>query len=380
MTRLRILAAPGIAGREQNPYVWLLYSHMRSADIIDFEYRTALRGRYHIVHYHWPESILNHSASTAGAWARVLRQLLVMEIVRARGARAFWTVHNLRSHEHLFPRLEKLFWWLFTRRVDAVIALSESGRRAAIERFPALARKPQFVIPHGTYRESYPPPSADARARLRIPESTRVALLLGQIRRYKNASALIRTFRARSEGDWMLMIAGSPHHPALAEELRAETGGDPRVRLDLRYLTESEVSDYLSAADLAVLPYQEILNSGSALLALSFHRPVLVPELGAMRELADEAGPNWVRTHKGPLTVEILDAAFCWAEERIRTEAPRLENREWDALSQATCNAYRNLRAERIDVEQGPAVRVKLRRETIGAAAENSRKLPSGTE
>jgi beta-1,4-mannosyltransferase len=43
----------------------------------------------------------------------------------------------------------------------------------------------------------------------------------------------------------------------------------------------------MRAADLIALPYKEILNSGSAILALSFDRPILVPAAGALAELSE---------------------------------------------------------------------------------------------
>lgn len=66
----------------------------------------------------------------------------------------------------------------------------------------------------------------------------------------------------------------------------------------LRFASDAEVADLFRAATIVVLTYREILNSGSALLALSFDRPV--PAKGAMAELEDRAGAEWgAHRHRG---------------------------------------------------------------------------------
>jgi glycosyltransferase involved in cell wall biosynthesis len=48
------------------------------------------------------------------------------------------------------------------------------------------------------------------------------------------------------------------------------------------------VQNYVAAADALVLPYTEILTSGSAMLGLSFGIPVIVPDIGGMADVITE--------------------------------------------------------------------------------------------
>jgi glycosyltransferase involved in cell wall biosynthesis len=43
----------------------------------------------------------------------------------------------------------------------------------------------------------------------------------------------------------------------------------------------------MNAADAAVLPYENILTSGAAILAMSFAKPVITPSLPFMKEVLD---------------------------------------------------------------------------------------------
>jgi hypothetical protein len=103
----------------------------------------------------------------------------------------------------------------------------------------------------------------------------------------------------------------------------------------------------IGAADLVALPYAELLNSGVALLALSFDRPVLVPATGAMADLRDAVGPAWVRTYDGALTPDVLAAALAAAAgDAPRAPAP-LTTFDPAEVARATLEAYRTLTSPR---------------------------------
>jgi glycosyltransferase involved in cell wall biosynthesis len=61
------------------------------------------------------------------------------------------------------------------------------------------------------------------------------------------------------------------------------------VRLLPRHIADDDMQVLLNAADCVVLPYNEVLTSGAAMLAMSFGRPVVAPDLGGVRDYVDEA-------------------------------------------------------------------------------------------
>ena len=56
------------------------------------------------------------------------------------------------------------------------------------------------------------------------------------------------------------------------------------------FVPDGEVQHYLLAADAVVLPFKEILTSGSAMLALSFGRPVVAPHGWVTLLISSESG------------------------------------------------------------------------------------------
>jgi len=273
----------------------------------------------------------------------LLRFLLV--IARARGIKIVWTAHNLRSHEGLYPRVEARLWRTLLGRVDAVIALTEAGRDLTLQQFPCLRARPTFVIPHGSYRTAYPAGLTrdTARQGLGLPAGAQVIVSLGQLRPYKNLPHLVYIFRRLPARDVFLVIAGAPSDSALIDELQAAAGSDPRVHLHLHFIPAALLQRYLCAADLIVLPYREILNSGSAILALSFERPVLVPALGALPELQGQMGAAWVRTYEGELRPEMLTEALIWARDTPRDATHLFRELSWGRIARQTLAAYRAL-------------------------------------
>jgi glycosyltransferase involved in cell wall biosynthesis len=331
--------------RAANPYTWLLYSHMQAAggaEVEEYSGRRLLRGRFDVLHVHWPEGHLNQP-SLVRALHRSVSRLVLMRWARARGTKIIWTVHNLHAHERLHPRLERWFWRRFLRSLDGFVSLTHSGTVEARARFPELAGLPGFVVPAGHYREAYAGVSdrQDARRRLGIRSDARVFAFVGLIRPYKNVPELVDAFVALPDRDAILLVAGEPNSSAQAKQLENAASRDPRVRLHLRWIPEDEITTHLAAADLVVLPYREILNSGSAVLALSFNRPVLVPAKGSLAELQELAGEDWVRTYSGTLSAAELSRAMTWAEQSDRSASPELRDLDWSHIADATLGAYR---------------------------------------
>jgi GT2 family glycosyltransferase len=345
---LVVQAEPAFRTERANPYNGRLYRAIQSqgARVRDLSYWRLVTERTDVVHLHWPElSFLSGSRRMVHV-ARLTLFYGLLALTRMRGTVLVWTVHNLDAHEERSsPRVRRVAERLLLRNVDGIIALTDDGVSAARTAFPELRQVPAAVTPHGHYRDAYDfaVDRDAARVRLRLDATRPVVATVGQIRPYKNVPALIAAFRAL-DADATLLVAGKPSSPELAAEIRAAADEDPRVVLDLRFVPDTEVPVVLAAADLVVLPYRRIQNSGSAILALSADRPVLVPDLGAMRELQTDLGGEWVRMFDGELSTEALGAALTWAVEAERPTHADLTALDWDGIARRTLDAYEQFR------------------------------------
>lgn len=342
---MRVLALPAFKFID-NPYVVQLYRHVESlgVKVDEFAPHRAALGLAKIWHLHWPDYFLNDTSITR-AVIRSAALLALIDLAHLRGKKVIWTVHNIATHERLHPRIEERFWRQFIPRIDAYISLTWSGKSAALERFPALASKPGFVVPHGHYKELYPDGVSREAARLSlsIGDQTPVILFLGAIRPYKNVPALIQSFRQTRNHDKVLLVAGKCGSEADAADVRRAQGGDPRVRLFLDFVPADQVQRFMHAADLVILPFREILNSGSALLALSFGKPILVPNKGALSELRSVVGGQWVMNYQGDLTPNLIKEGLAWALQPGRDKMPVLDAFDWPHIAAQTVSAYKEI-------------------------------------
>jgi glycosyltransferase involved in cell wall biosynthesis len=356
---VRVCATPALASRAGDPYTFLLYSAVEEAGAVvdELSWPKLLRHRYDIVHFHWPEWYL-YARPRPRLVVRSAIMLAAVAWARLRGARLVWTVHNLEPHEPTPERISRWYWWAFTGMVDGFVSLTESGLHAAPRRHPRLSGKPSAVIPAGHLRGQYPDHGSQtaARTHLGIPAHAAVAAVFGHVRPYKNVPGAVRAFRALPEPDAVLVIAGRPLNCDVRAEVEAAAEGDARVRLHLGFVAREDVQHFLRAADLVVLPYTEVSNSGVALLALSFDRPILVPASGAFPELAELAGSAWVRLYDGELTPAVLARELAAAHGRHHDQdGPDLAALAWPAIGAATLAAYRRVvGASRLDEDTSP--------------------------
>ena len=337
-------AEPAFRTRHANPYNALLYAAVaeRGVTVREFSRRALRRDRPDIVHLHWPELTF---LSSHRAWQSRLRLVAFGALIaraRRRGTRLLWTVHNDDAHEaRATPALRRSLERLLRRHVDGVFILSEAAERAFRDRYGDTI--PVYHTAHGHYRDAYPltMSRADARAVLGITPDRTLLASVGQIRPYKNLPGLVDALRAVDDPHLLLGIAGKPDTEASAASLRAGAAADPRVRLELQRLDDARMAAWLRAADAVVLPYRRILNSGSAILALSAGRPVIAPAIGAMPELVRAVGPAWIHLYEGELTPEVLRTALSWVRETARDAGPDLAGLEWPGIADATVEGYR---------------------------------------
>ncbi|WP_407279873.1 GDP-mannose--glycolipid 4-beta-D-mannosyltransferase [Aromatoleum evansii] len=310
---------------DDNPYVKQVVTAVsRHADVSWFSWRTALFGRYDVLHVHWPEFLLR-----APERSRLLQYALFLALIaRTTLSRrpVVRTLHNLEPHEGA-SRVERFLLELLDRRTRVWIRLN-----------PVTAeRAPQTVtILHGHYRDWF--------AQLDVPESVPGRLLyFGLIRPYKGVETLLDSFlRMDPEAapGAELHIVGHASTDALRRHIVEACNLDPRIGARLSYVDDATLATEIGQAELVVLPFRRMLNSGSLLLALSLNRPVLVPRNEANEALAEEVGPGWVYMYDGDLDRDTLIGALWQVRNVQRAPMPDFSRREWADAGARHYRAY----------------------------------------
>jgi glycosyltransferase involved in cell wall biosynthesis len=168
----------------------------------------------------------------------------------------------------------------------------EAAARNLRERFELRPSQIVAIVPHGNYIDCYPNEigCAEARGKLGLKSSDFVFLFFGMIRPYKGVTELVEAFRQLSASDTQLVIAGRPLNQKLEKEVRVLIGDSDRIHFNPAFIPDAEVQTFMNSSDVVVFPYRNILTSGAVVLAMSFGRACLAPELGTLTDVLDERG------------------------------------------------------------------------------------------
>lgn len=244
-----------------------------------------------VVHFHWLDAFYS---SRWFAGRLVLAVLFVPQllVLRLHGATVVWTVHNHAAHETescIEQPVKRVFVTLIC---DWMIVHCDEARTRLVETYDLSESicERTTVVPHGHYIDSYSDTVSreEARDHLALGDDATVFLFFGEIRPYKNVEALVETFRELRLPDSHLIVAGRPRTGDDGEAIRSAAAASDRVSTRLEFVPERDVQRYMKAADAVVLPFRDVLTSGSAVLSMSFGRPFVAPAIGCLPELAGE--------------------------------------------------------------------------------------------
>ena len=230
------------------------------------------------------------------------------------------------------------------RRMDAIVVHSEHGARRLREELGAEADRVR-VIPHGAFdhltRLPAERPLPPELGQVRGP----VVLFFGLLRPYKGLDVLLEAFRQIEGAE--LWVVGMPRMDlAPLEELARR--GPGTVRFVPRFVTDPEIPSFFRRADVVVLPYREIDQSGVLYTALAFGKPLVLSDVGGFGEVAREHGAGRLVPPGDPHALaaavrELLEDPI--ARDRLADAAARAAAGpySWDAAAASTLELYREL-------------------------------------
>jgi len=212
---------------------------------------------------------------------------------KALGKKLVFTAHNVDgdARDGISSPAKRFSLRFLYRIVDHIIVHTERMKREMIERFGTPPEKIS-VIPHGLM--SAVPETAlsprEARWQLGLDATQRILLFFGLIAPYKGLETLVAAldFLHQKGQKLTLIIAGRikecPDYWDQVRHLIEQSGLNGNVVTDLRHVPDEMVEVYLKAADVMVLPYRGIFQSGALFLAYRFGLPLIATDVGSFRD------------------------------------------------------------------------------------------------
>jgi glycosyltransferase involved in cell wall biosynthesis len=296
--------------------------------------------RVHILHFHWLSGLYMNRFLTP---ISLTTFLLRINQAQQMGYKIIWTAHNILPHELPFPPMHRFVREFVMRKANAVITHCEYGKSQLLYRFPRTKRV--FVIPHGNYDGIHPITKSQAQARsaLEIMSRNFVYLLIGNISPYKGVDTFIDAFQDSADPEDVVIIAGRNRAPKLVAHLEELAATDQRIRIFPGFIPEDKMQLYLQAADVAFFAFDEILTSGTVILALTHGLPVVAPAMGCLPELINsnagllysQGQPDAIRK----AIKEIKNMDLPSMRQAARQIADQLR---WSDIAEQTINVYRS--------------------------------------
>jgi D-inositol-3-phosphate glycosyltransferase len=284
------------------------------------------------------------------------RTLLIL-YYKALGKRLVFTSHNVNagSRDGTDSLLNRLTLRFMYRRLDHIIVHTERMKQQLLEEF-GVREGNVTALPCGINDmvSATDVTRAEARSRLGLGENERVALFFGVITPYKGLETLLQAMAEHplGRGTMKVIIAGKVDRgfEDYGHELREmieERNLRDRIVDRIGFVPDRDVEIYFKAADVLVLPYKFIYQSGVLFLALRFGLPVIASDVGSLRDYVKEDRTGFVfrpgdaddlahtieRYFESPLFLDL---------ERTRAEIIRYAEREysWDAIGRKTAAIY----------------------------------------
>lgn len=289
---------------------------------------------------------------------------VLMFYYRLLGRKIVFTAHNVNAAKRDFydSTLNRLSLKIQYRLANHVFVHTEKMKSELWTEFGVPEGKVS-VIPFGINNTI---PTTDmttdeAKQRLGLRAGEMTALFFGQIAPYKGLEYLAAALPEliRNNSGFRLIIAGKvkkgseEYWQEIKRKLSSERTRE-RVTTRIEHIPEEDVEVYFKAADVLVIPYTRISQSGVPFLAYSFGLPVIATDVGSLREDIIEGKTGFICKPLDPgdlaRAIHSYFSSEMWRQlELTRPEIRRFANERhsWMKVGEITESVYRSLLSNR---------------------------------
>jgi glycosyltransferase involved in cell wall biosynthesis len=205
---------------------------------------------------------------------------------------------------------------------------------------------PVKLSPHPLF-DNYglPVEREEALAALHLNASESHLLFFGFIRAYKGLDLLIEAFADNKlrNRKLKLVIAGEFYEDdAPYRNLVRKYSLENEVIFFDHFIKDSEVPLFFSIADLVVQPYKSATQSGVTQIAFYFDKPMLVTDVGGLREIVTDGKCGYVVKPEPEFISSAIIDYFDNNRKEQFTKGVKLEKKKfsWDKMTAAIIEVY----------------------------------------
>jgi D-inositol-3-phosphate glycosyltransferase len=290
---------------------------------------------------------------------QVFDRTLLTLFYKVAGKKVVLTAHNVNA-----GRRDKKDSWLNRitlksqyKLADHVFVHTKRMKDELVAEFDIKAEK-ITVIPYGV-NNAVPftqLTGEQARGRLGLQNDEKVILYFGAIKEYKGLEYLVAAFQQiAAQGNYRLIIAGErkkgyeDYWRSIQHQIEADPSRD-KILQKIEFIPDAETETYFKAADVAVLAYTEIFQSGILFLAFNYGLPVIATDVGSFSEDIVEGKTGFICEPRNTDDLAAKIQGFFQSELYRDLEHRRQEIRDyalsehsWNVVADLTRNVYLRL-------------------------------------
>lgn len=275
-----------------------------------------------------------------------------------------FTAHNINagkrdSNDSLVNRLTlKIQYQL----ADHIFVHTEAMKRELVSDFSV--HEGAVTVVHIGFNNSVPDTaltSTDAKRRLGIAGDERTILFYGHIGPYKGLDLLVAAFQRVAAGNpaYRLIIAGKPkvgceeYFGEIQQSILRDVTRDQVIQ-KIEFTPDEDTELYFKAADVLVLPYTRVFQSGVLVLGYSFGLPVIAADVGSLREDIVEGKTGFLCRPGDVADLAATIERYFESELFKKLHQQRQEIRDyakkehsWDVVADKTLHVYAQLASRR---------------------------------
>lgn len=271
----------------------------------------------------------------------------VVWLTKKMGFKLIVTIHDVESFN---KQNRKKLTTFFYNSVDRIIIHNSVSYNTILNIVEEYSSSEEIkakcnIIPHGSYIGMLPDKieKHDAKRIFNLDDDTFTFLFFGQIKKVKGLDVLLKAyskFLKKTDKKVKLMIAGKvwKDDAEIYETIIQEENLRNELIMDIKYIPDSDIVNYYSAADCIVLPYKKIFQSGVLLMAQSYKVPVIVSDLPGMTEIVENLNNGFIFESESvdDLAVSMEKVVSCGELDSICENAYNklLEKYNWDVIAE----------------------------------------------
>lgn len=253
-------------------------------------------------------------------------------------------LHNVIPHEKRFG--DRALSKFYMKQSQGFVILNEQSKQDLL----SLRPDAKFIVqPHPLYSHygnKYD--TNEAREKLKLPGDKKIVLFFGFIRDYKGLDLLIEAFNELDDS-YVLLIVGEVYGDfEKYQKLIEKYSLHDRISLHKKYVPDTDIPIYFSAADVCVLPYRSGTQSGIISIAYHFELPVITTDVGGLKEMVQDGKTGFIVPELSPKSISEKIKKYFDPETGFKSKFQKnikefMNIYSWDSFANSLLDFQRNI-------------------------------------